>query len=169
MVWKGRLVTLFCKVLDVEDGRKFRKFGGVTSLHELFVKWSQKWAKRLARSKGQLLTEVDMCFEALLKKAAKEAAELKSLEEAFDAAQEAVDAAGRPAKAPRTTKPRREPPVGAAARAAPQEPRRERRSEELSRRAGGSRVVAKRAPSRRAGPSTVPRTPPAADEAAPST
>ena len=164
MLGKGRLVTLFCKVLDVEDSRNFRKIGGDTSLHDLFIKWSQKWAKRLARSKGQLLTEVDLCFEALLKKAAKEAAELNSLEEAFDAT------VGRPAKAPRTTKPRREPPVGAAARAAPQEPRRERRSEELSRRAGGRRLVAVRAHSRQAGPSAkVPRTPPAADEAAPST
>ena len=162
-------MTLFCKVLDVEDSRRFRSFGDDTSLHDLFQKWSHKWAKRLTRSQGQVLTDVDLCFEALQMKAAKEAAELNSLEEAFDAAQEAVDAAGRPAKAPRTTKPRREPPVGAAARAAPQEPRRERRSEELSRRAGGSRVVAARALSRRAGPSTVPRTPPAADEAAPST
>ena len=156
-------MQLFCKVLNVEDTHRFRSYGKDTPLHVLFGWWSQKWARRLSRSHGKALTEVDLCFEALQQKAAKEAAELHGLEVAFDAT------VGRPAKAPRTTKPRREPPVGAAARAAPQDPRRGRRSEELSRRAGGRRLVAVRAHSRQAGPSTVPRTPPAADEAAPST
>ena len=153
-------MQLFCKVLDVEDVHRFRSFGDDTPLHVLFGRWPQTWARQLSSSHGKALTEVDLCFEALQQKAAKEAAELQVLEVAFD------EPAGRPAKAPRTTKPRREPPVGAPP---PQEPRRKRRSGERSRRAGGSRVVAARAPSRRAGPSTVPRTPPGADEAAPST
>jgi len=103
-------VELFCKVIDVEQGQRFRKHGSHTPLHELYAKWSQKWSKRLAGSKGRVLTEVDLCFEALQLKAAKEAAELHGLEVAFDAV------AGRPAKAPR--KRRREPPVGQPQQAA---------------------------------------------------
>ena len=162
--WKGRLVELFCKVLDVEKGQRFRRHGVLTPLNELYAKWSQKWSTRLVGSKGRVLTEVDVCFEALQVKAAKEAAELHGLELAFDAV------AGRPAKAHRKRR-RESPEVEARAPsrrpAAADEARRT-----LVARLRRARPLPPTGPQhrQRADPcGQAPRTPPAADEAAPST
>ena len=128
----------------MEQGQRFRKHGSHTPLHELYAKWSQKWSKRLAGSKGRVLTEVDLCFEALQLKAAKEAAELHGLEVAFDEA-----AGGTCQGAPHQQAAARVATCwGASPLAAPS-----------YRRRGKADPCGKAAP----------RTPPAADEAAPST
>ena len=145
--WKGRLVELFCKVLDVENDKKFRQRGQNAPLEALFAQRSQKWDKRLAGSKGKALQEVDHCFEGLQLQAAKEAAELHSLEVAFDEQQD-----GGPSQAPRSGKRRRrgdlrESPV-VGARAPSQRPA-------PSARPAPSSAVGAQPPSAAGGPSQV--------------
>ena len=159
--WKGRLVELFCKVLDVEKDNKFRRPGLLPgpTLDELFAAWSANWSQRLASSKGKALKDIEHAFERAQRQAAKEATELNALEVAFD------EQVGGPAQAPRSGKRRRrgdlrESPVGA--RAPSQRPA-------PSARPAPSSAVGAQAPPRRADPRRAPRTPPGADEAAPST
>ena len=99
--WKGRLVELFCKVLDVEKDKKFRKRGEPAALDELFAEWSANWSLRLASSKGKALQGIDHAFERAQRQAAKEATELHALEVAFD------EQEGGPSQAPRSGKRRR--------------------------------------------------------------
>ena len=162
--WKGRLLDLFCKVIDVEADDKFHKRGGPAALDELFEQWSANWVMRLTASKGKALQGIDRAFERAQGQAAKEAAELHGLEVAFD------EQEGRPSQAPRSGKRRRrgdlrESPVGARAPA----------QFALSAPPVPSSAVGAHPPQRRRGRSgradlrRAPRTPPGADEAAPST
>ena len=93
--WKGRLVELFCKVLDVENDKKFRQRGQPAALDELFAQWSKNWNKRLRSSRGKALQGIDHSFERAQRQAAKEATELNALEVAFD------EQEGRPSQAPK--------------------------------------------------------------------
>ena len=152
-------MELFCKVLDVEKDKKFRQRGQPAALDELFAQWSANCNKRLASSKGKALQGIDQAFERAQRQAAKEATELHGLEVAFD------EQEGGPPQAPRSGKRRRrgdlrESPVGA--RASSQRPA-------PSARPAPSSAVGAQAPPRRADPRRAPRTPPGADEAAPST
>ena len=138
--WKGRLQSLFCTVLDVQMGKRFRRHGDPANLDRLQRKWAWSWADRLSGSRGRALGEVDQCFEQLALEASNEQRELQELEKSFDA---------KPVVQSRHSKrQRREPRTGGDDRGAS---RQEREVQDSPSAARDTRA---------------PRTPPGPDEAA---